>query len=149
MVACLLLWLGLRALESRSVGWVLSAGVAACIALLLKLEFCSACYGFLFLLVAARVFQYKSGKKLFFDLMATLPGIVVCALVIAWMMISLRGVEFITQENLMMSWPMSYFMRTYGTRWLGISVGIGGKLTPNAISLALLSAFSFMLAFRR
>jgi hypothetical protein len=32
-------------------------------------------------------------------------------------MISLAGVEFITQEN-MVSWPTSYFMKTYGKRWL-------------------------------
>jgi hypothetical protein len=32
-------------------------------------------------------------------------------------MVSIRGVEFITQENIM-SWPTSYFMKTYGAVWL-------------------------------
>jgi hypothetical protein len=45
-----------------------------------------------------------------------LPGIVLCGLVIRWM-VSLAGVDFITQENII-SWPTSYFMRTYGKLWL-------------------------------
>jgi len=42
--------------------------------------------------------------------------LVLCALVIRWM-VSIAGVEFITQENIY-SWPSSYFMKTYGKAWL-------------------------------
>ena len=146
LAACALLWLGLRSVESGGRGWVFAAGIAAAVALLLKLEYGVACYVFLFLLIAARSVRRKSGRLLLFDFIAVLPGIMACALVIAWM-ISLRGVDFITQENIM-SWPTAYFMRTYGKYWLEVT---GMSVTPSMLlgalrPMALLAAF--VLLFR-
>jgi hypothetical protein len=96
--------------------WVFSAGIAAAAGLLLKLEVGAACYAALALLIAARGYQRRSWKEALKDIAVCLPGVVVSAAVIVWM-VSLRGVDFITQENLM-SWPSSYFMRTLGKAWL-------------------------------
>jgi hypothetical protein len=146
LVACALLWFGLRSVESQSTGWVFAAAIAACFALLLKLEYGVACYGFLLVVLAARAFQHRSAKRFFYDFLAVLPGIVISALVIGWM-ISLRGVAFITQENIM-SWPTAYFMRTYGKFWLAFT---GMSVTPTALAhamrpLAVLAVF--LIAFR-
>jgi hypothetical protein len=141
LTACILLWLGLHALESKSAVWMLAAGIAACVALLLKLEYGVACYAFLLLLLAVRAVRLRSGKALLSDLLVVLPGGVACALVIGWM-ISLRGVDFLTQENIA-SWPTSYFMQTYGKYWLAHT---GMTVTPTALlhvapSVALLAEF--------
>ncbi len=114
--ACLFLWLVARASFSREWFWMLGAGTVAALALLLKLEFGIACYGTLALLVAARGFMSRSWAFLAKDVAAVFPGMVLCGVVIRWM-VSIGGVEFITQEN-MMSWPTTYFMRTYGKSWL-------------------------------
>ena len=116
LVSCLFLVLMIHAATSESVAWIFGAGLAAAAALLLKLEFGTACYLTLALLIAARAFRRRSWKSAAKDIAACLPGIVACGLVIAWM-ISLRGANFLTQENLM-SWPGTYFMRTYGKFWL-------------------------------
>ncbi len=116
LTACIFLWLAISAATSTRVGWVFAAGSVAAVALLLKLEFGAACYAALGLLLILRGFQQQSWKLFFRDLAVTLPGVALCAIVIHWM-ISLGGVEFLTQENLM-SWPTSYFMRTYGKFWL-------------------------------
>jgi hypothetical protein len=116
LVSCLFLWLVVYAATSESVAWIIGAGLAAGTALLLKLEFGTACYLALALLIAARAFRRRSWKSAVKDIAACLPGVVACGLVIAWM-ISLRGANFLTQENLM-SWPGTYFMRTYGKFWL-------------------------------
>ena len=93
-----------------------SAGIAAAVALLLKPEFGMACYGTLLLLIAFRSFLARSWRSITTDLVAILPGVVICGLVIYWM-VSIAGVEFITQENIV-SWPTSFFMKTYGKLWL-------------------------------
>lgn len=115
-VGCLFVWLMINACGSLRWPWIFAAGTAAAIALLLKPEFGIACYGALGLLIAARAFQRRSWSLLARDLAATLPGVVMCALVIRWM-VSIAGVEFITQENIL-SWPTSFFMKTYGKMWL-------------------------------
>ena len=138
LVACLLLWLGLRCLES-SRAWIFAAGIAACVSLLTKLEFGSAAYIFLFLLIAERFRRSGSGKSLLRDLIAVLPGILVCLMVVGWM-ISLRGADFITQENIM-SWPTNYFMRTYGARWLGLDITLAAVVAA-AWPILLLVAFA-------
>jgi len=114
--ACLFLWIVVNASLSRSWFWTLGAGTSAAVALLLKPEFGIACYGTLACLVAARAYLQRSWRLLGGDVAAILPGIVLGALVIRWM-VSIAGVEFITQENIL-SWPTSYFMKTYGKTWL-------------------------------
>jgi hypothetical protein len=127
LVACLFLWLVICASGSRNSAWLFGAATAAAAALLLKLEFGAACYSVLALLIAARWFRERSWKHTAQDLVVCLPGLLVCTAVLIWM-ISLRGVEFLTQENIM-SWPTSFFMRTYGKFWLATT---GLSLSPKA-----------------
>jgi hypothetical protein len=116
LVGCLFLWIVVRAADSPHRGWILVAGLAASIALLEKPEYGMACYGTLFLLIAVRSYQQRSWKTILPDSIATLPGVLLSAAVIYWM-VSIKGFEFITQENVL-SWPTTHFMRTYGKKWL-------------------------------
>jgi hypothetical protein len=117
LTSCLFLWFAINATLSESGVWMLAAGSAAAVALLLKLEFGAACYAAFFLLVVARSVERRSWKTILRDLAAAVPGVAVCVLVARWM-ISIRGFEFITQENLASTWPTSFFMKTYGKVWL-------------------------------
>jgi len=112
----LFLWLAVEAASSRGWGWMFGAGMAAATALLLKLEFGAACYLTLGLLIVARGVQERSWRSIPRDVIAILPGALICALVIRWM-ISIAGVNFILEENFM-TWPSSYFMKVYGKFWL-------------------------------
>jgi hypothetical protein len=116
LTACLFLWFLIRASESDGPAWVFAAATAAAVALLLKLEIGAACYFGLALLIGVRWYRTRSWKAAAKDVVVCLPGIAVCGTVLLWM-ISLRGVEFLTRENIM-SWPTSFFMRTYGKFWL-------------------------------
>ena len=127
LVTCLFLWLAIHALNSTSRGWIFAAGWATVTAVLLKPEFGTSCSLGLVLLITARAYQRQSWKSIPKDLLVILPAILTCSLVIAWM-ISLRGAEFLTQENFQ-SWPTSYFMKTYGKVWLAFT---GFSLTSKA-----------------
>lgn len=116
LAGCIFLWLTVVAVDSPHWGWILAAGFAAAIALLQKPEYGVACYATLALLIAVRAYRERSLKTILPDVLATIPGIVLCAMVVYWM-ISLKGVDFITQENIL-SWPTSYFMKNFGMRWL-------------------------------
>lgn len=95
------------------------AGFWSAVALLLKLEFGWACFVSLAVLQVGLILKQRSWRTAMGNLLAVTPGLVICAVVIAWM-ISIGGVAFITQENFM-SWPTSYFMRQYGQHWLRMS----------------------------
>jgi len=127
LVGCLFLWLALRAAQSARWLWMLGAGTAAALALLTKPEFGMACYATIVALIAIRLIRQRSWnwKAIAKDLGAVLPGVIICAGVIRWM-ISIRGVEFITQENIV-SWPTSFFMKTMGKMWLAQT---GFTVTP-------------------
>lgn len=114
VMACLFLCVIIRATNSEGWIWVFAAGVVAAIALSLKPEFGVTCYLTLFALIGLR--GYRKRESIGSDLLAILPGIIVCAVVIRWM-ISLRGADFIIQENIQ-SWPTSYFMKAYARTWL-------------------------------
>jgi hypothetical protein len=116
LLGCLFLWLAVSAIDATSSWWILGAGTVATAALLFKPEFGTACYATLVPLVAVRGFSQRSWGRIARDVLAILPGVVSCGLVFLWM-VSIGGVEFITQENLV-GWPTSYFMRTYGKMWL-------------------------------
>lgn len=116
LTACIFVWLFCNASSSGSWGWIFAAGLAAANALLLKLEFGTACYTTLMILIAARGFQQRSWKPILRDLSAILPGVLICIVVIRWM-VSIAGVDFILQENFE-TWPTSYFMKMYGKFWL-------------------------------
>lgn len=114
VMACLFLSVIIQASASEGWIWISAAGMVAAIALLLKPEFGIACYFILMLLIGLRGF--RKPKSIAKDLFAILPGIVVCAAVIRWM-VSIGGIDFITHENIQ-SWPTSYFMKAYGSIWL-------------------------------
>jgi hypothetical protein len=114
--ACIFLWLVVQATRSGRWVWMLGAGTVAAIALLLKLEFGVACYGTVLLLMVADSLRQRSWKPSWMGMLAILPGGLACVMVARWM-VSIAGAHFITQENLM-SWPTSYFMKTYGKMWL-------------------------------
>jgi hypothetical protein len=116
VLGCFFLWIAIVALSKPSSWWILAAGTVAAAALLFKPEFGTACYGTLLPLVAVRGFSQRSWQRIVRDVLAILPGIAACGLVFLWM-VSIAGVDFITQENLV-GWPTSYFMKTYGRMWL-------------------------------
>lgn len=134
LAACLFLWCVMKGADSDGAGWVLAAGTAAAVALLCKLEFGAACYAVLALLIVARWLRWRDWSRAAKDLAACLPGLVACALAAVWM-VSIAGFEFITQENLPVSWPTSYFLRTYGKLWLK---GTGLTIDAHAMEMALL-----------
>jgi len=143
LTACIFLWLMIRAIGSSNLAWVFGAATAASVALLLKLEIGAACYAALALLIAARWLRDRSWKQAATDVALSLPGIAVCGAVLYWM-ISLRGVEFLTQENIM-SWPTSFFMRTYGKFWLATT---GLSLSPKAFLEAAKRTIIFLGVFQ-
>jgi hypothetical protein len=132
---CLFMWLVIRGTVTRSAVWMFAAGSTAALALLLKPEFGMACYLTIILWIAVRSLRERSASYTVTDIAAILPGIIVCWFVVRWM-ISIRGVEFITQENIV-SWPTSYFMQHYGKLWLENS---GYALTAGAFREAAIRA---------
>jgi len=127
LVGCAFLWLVLSAARSEHWGWEFAAATVAALAMEVKPEFGAACYGTLALLMAGRSVQRRSWKPLVRGVALSLPGVAVCALTVAWM-ISIRGVEFITHQNLE-NWPTSYFMTAYSKLWLERN---GFTLAPGA-----------------
>jgi hypothetical protein len=116
LISCMFLWLLLRGLVSGGWLWGISAGMLAALALLSKPEFGLTCYPILAAAMIYRGIYYKDWKRVAQDVASMIPGIALCAAVIAWMS-SLRGWNFIAQENILM-WPTSYFMKTFGREWL-------------------------------
>jgi hypothetical protein len=153
LVACAFLWFMIQASNSTGLAWVFGAGTAAAIALLLKLEIGAACYVALLLLIVVRGLRQKSWKFAAKDVGCCMPGVVACVVVLLWM-ISLRGVEFLTQENIM-SWPTSFFMKTYGKFWLaetGLKLSVEGfaKAAQRAlILLGVFQGFHLMVSWKR
>lgn len=128
LCACAFLWMTLRAILSGRWVWMLAAATTASIALLLKLEFGSACYSVILLLIFAQCISQRSWKPLAMGIAASLPGIIGIAAVVRWMA-SIAGLSFITQQNFQ-SWPTAYFMRVYGKIWLKQT---GFDLTSSAL----------------
>jgi hypothetical protein len=142
LLACLFIWLAVHAATAAGWGWMFAAGTVGGVALLVKPEYGAACYAMLILLIAMRSLSRRSWRSGFRDVVAILPGIVICGLVILWM-VSIAGVEFITQENVV-SWPTSYFMKKYGQMWLAYN---GFTLTLPAFRDAAVRALPFMAVF--
>jgi len=130
LIACIFLWLIVRSCKSTNLTWIFGAGCAAAVALLLKPEFGFACYATLGVLLVARTAR-ADWKSFLRDCAVLLPGVAACLWVIGWM-VSIAGVPFITQENIM-SWPTSYFMKQYGKQWLAIT---GCTITPRVLGAA-------------
>lgn len=124
LAACFCLWCAVNAgAGRRQWNWMLGAGIAAAAAFLSKQEIGAGCFAALVLLAGVRgVRSYRSGESIRqfgIELAALLPGVLLSLTVIVWM-ISLGGLEFLTQENLM-SWPTSYFMKKYANTWLALT----------------------------
>ena len=132
LTACAFVWFVVRACSSTRQVWVFASGITAAVAFLLKPEYGTASYITLILLIGARGFQRRSWRSILRDLLTILPGVLLCAAVIGWM-VSIGGVYFIIQENLA-GWPTAYFMQTYGKAWLEFT---GFIMTPTAFGQAL------------
>jgi len=148
LAACLFLWCAVNACDSAGLGWMFACATAAAAALLCKVEFGAACYAVLALLIVTRWLCWRDWVRVAKDLAACLPGIFAFALVVGWM-VSIAGFEFITQENLPVSWPTSYFLRTYGKLWLkstGMTID-GHAILLAALRTVLLAAI--VLGFRQ
>ncbi|HYL82823.1 MAG TPA: glycosyltransferase family 39 protein [Candidatus Angelobacter sp.] len=151
--ACVFLWLLIRAATSNRTVWVFAAGTAAAVAFLLKLEIGAACYAGLALLIAVRWLRERSWSGAAKDIAVCLPGVAFCGAVLLWM-ISLGGVEFLTQENIM-SWPTSFFMRTYGKFWLattGLSLSaeaFGKAAVRTVIFFGVFQGFHLLVSWQR
>src|SRR4029077_12180435 len=85
-------------------------------ALLCKIEMGTACYAALAVLIVARFIMQRFWKNMAIDVASVSARALACILVARWM-ISLRGLRFITEENIV-SWPGTYYMRTFGKQWL-------------------------------
>jgi hypothetical protein len=140
LISCLFLWLIVRCIESISWMWMFFLGIAAALALLLKPEFGAVCYVTLAMFIAVRALRW-GWTSLGRDCGAALPGVVASLAVIGWML-SISGVRFITQENIM-SWPTSYFMKQYGKQWLAIS---GSTVTPRIVGVEALWTIVLLVA---
>jgi hypothetical protein len=92
------------------------AGIWSGVALLMKLEYGLACFATVAVLQLSLALKQRSWRAAFGNFLVTMPALVICAGVSGWL-VSIGGIAFITQENFM-SWPTSYFMRTYGQFWL-------------------------------
>ena len=116
VAACLFLLYAIRGALNPTKINLLLAGLWSAVALLMKLEFGFACFGSLAVLHVGVILRQRSWYAAFRNLLAVTPALLICAVVIGWM-VSIGGVDFITQENFM-SWPTSYFMQKYGQYWL-------------------------------
>jgi len=141
LIGSIFLWLVTSASISTRWGWTFGAGIAAAFALLTKPEIGIACYATLGLMIVVRDLLARSWRLFGRDLLAVLPGIVLCGVVIRWM-VSIAGVDFITQEN-MVSWPSSYFMKTFGDLWLAHN---GFTITAPAFREAFLRSIPLVFA---
>lgn len=150
LLGCIFVYAAIRAADSLGLSWMICLGVLAGTELLMKPEFGLACYATLSALLLVRWLKRRSLSPLVRDVVAILPGVALCALVIRWM-ISIGGVDFLTQENLVI-WPTSYFMKMFGKMRLE---GTGFTLTADAIGgavwrsaglgLVLLAVYTFFL----
>jgi hypothetical protein len=138
LVACAFVWMAVNAALSERSLWVFGAGMAAAIALLLKLEFGAACYAALFPLITLKAWRKRSWRSLLLHVAWCLPGALLCSLVIGWML-SLGGFQFITEENIV-SFPTTSFMRIYGKMWLERN---GLSFSPHDFFEALLRSLFF------
>ena len=146
VTGCLFLLYAIRAAFDSTKASLFWAATWSGAALLMKLEYGVACFGTLAALQIGLIARQRSWRSALGNLLAMLPALLGCGAIIAWM-VSIRGAAFITEENFM-SWPTSYFMRTYGQFWLG---GMGFELSlPKVLSAVLVTVgfLTFWMGFR-
>jgi Dolichyl-phosphate-mannose-protein mannosyltransferase len=149
LAACLFIWFEIRAVRTQRGWWTFGAGIAAAVALLCKVEMGVACYSVLSLVMVTRLLMQRSWKEVMIDVLSVLPGVVVCIGVARWM-ISIKDMTFITEENII-SWPGTYYMKTYGKQWLeftGFALNgssfAGAALRTALVALVLLLFYRFL-----
>jgi hypothetical protein len=147
LVSCAFLWVAQNAAEETGSAWFFVASWLATIGLLLKMEYGTALYGGAFMLVAVRFIRDRRLRRLAHDVALLVPGFVVVLVVVRWM-IQLRGLDFLLQQNLM-SWPSSYFMRTYGDTWLRLTMSGGEGIDVIYLLLFMLAFGVFWFSIRR
>jgi hypothetical protein len=149
LVSCAFLWVLLRAFDESGIRWTAMAGLMAGIAYLLKLEYGMAAYVGLAALLVSRGLAQRSWRFVGLGLAASLPGLVLAAGVSVWA-VNLKGLDFLLHENLM-SWPTSYFMRTYGRAWMSrtMSGGFNEPMIFIAILFVLYVTFWFSVGLMR
>jgi hypothetical protein len=150
LLGCIFVYAAVRASDSPGSSWMICVGVLAGTELLMKPEFGLACYATLSALLLFRWLKQRSVGLLARDVVAILPGVALCAWTIRWM-ISIGGLDFLTQENLVV-WPTSYFMKMFGKMRLERS---GFSLTADTLEgvvwraaglgLVLLGVYAFLL----
>jgi len=150
LLGCIFVHVAVRASDSLGSSWMICVGVLAGTELLMKPEFGLACYATLSALLLVRWLKQRSVSLLARDVVAILPGVALCACVIRWM-ISIGGVDFLTQENLVF-WPTSYFMKMFGKMRLERSGFIltagafeGALWRAAGLGLVLLAVYAFLL----
>jgi hypothetical protein len=126
-LACVMLWLGMKYLESEDARWPLLLSIIAFVAGMFKTEYGMAGFASLPLLWILGGWL-RGWRKAIRDALLFLPGVALAA-VAAWAMLQRYGGEFLAREN-MMSWPSHYFMRQFGQHWLAVT---GLELTRPAI----------------
>ena len=146
LIGSIFLWAAIHASTSTGWAWMFAAGSLASVSLLLKPEFGVAAYATLLPLIVVRSCSTRSWKSIVRDVLSILPGAAFCCAVILWM-VSIRGVEFITQENIV-SWPTSFFMKNYGKMWLQANgFTVSGAAFAAAMSRAIPIAAFALLAY--
>jgi hypothetical protein len=133
LAACAFVWCLVRACRSEGTVWVFALGTSAATALLLKMEYGIACYATALLLIGGLTMKQRNWRKCVRNLLALAPGLILCLAVALWM-ISISGVRFITQENLI-TWPSAYFMKTLGGPFL---TATGFSLNPSLVMRGIL-----------
>lgn len=130
----------IRAAFDQAKANIFWASLWSAAALLMKIEYGFACFATLAALQVGLMARQRSWRAALGNLLVIIPALLICAAVTAWM-VSIRGVDFITQENFT-SWPTSYFMQKYGRFWLR---GQGLELSREKILGGLLVTTAFVI----
>jgi len=130
----------LRYLESGARSHLSMAGVAAGIALIAKIEFGTSCFLALLLVLALRSVLLRSWRPVPAELLYCTPGLLIGLGAYTWFAWRL-SYRVLFEENLTLL-PGSYFMRTYGARWLDLQ---GVRFDPRELMLTVLSAIGFVI----
>jgi hypothetical protein len=147
LVSCAFLWVAQNAADETGYAWFFAASWLATIGLLLKMEYGTALYGGAFMLLAVRFIRERSLRRLARDVALLVPGFTVVLVVVRWM-IQLRGLDFLLDQNLV-SWPTSYYMRTYGNAWLRLTMGGGEDVDVINLLLYILVYVVFWCSIKR
>ena len=115
MFSTVLLWLLVRDCFEERRWRIVAAGLIAGLALLTKIEFGLAAYGFLTCALAVRAACARSVGKFARDAVLCAPGFLLCVGVYG-LLVAASSFAFIFEENIPVA-PHSYFVSTFGKLW--------------------------------